>query len=31
MEVVHVRCAGLDVHQQQVPACMRIVEAGKIR
>jgi len=31
MEVVHARCAGLDVHQQQVAACARIVEGGKVR
>jgi len=29
MEVLHPRCAGLDVHQQTVVACARIVsEAG---
>jgi len=31
MEVVHARCAGLDVHQHQLTACVRIVEGGKIR
>lgn len=31
MEVVHERCAGLDVHQQTVVACARVVSAGKIQ
>jgi len=31
MEVVHARCARLDVHQQQLAACVRIVEGGKVR
>ena len=31
MEVVHARCAGLDVHQQQVTACLRAIEQGKVR
>lgn len=30
MEVVHRRCAGLDVHKQSVVACVRVVEGGKI-
>ncbi len=31
MEVVHPRCAGLDVHQKSVVACVRIAEGGKVR
>jgi len=31
MEVVHARCAGLDVHQQQVTACLRLVHEARIR
>lgn len=31
MEVVHPRCAGLDVHQKTVVACVRIAEGGKAR
>ena len=30
MEVLHPRCAGLDVHKDTVVACARIIEAGKI-
>ena len=30
MEVVHERCAGLDVHQQTVVACARVVVGRKI-
>jgi len=30
MEVVHPRCAGLDVHKESVVACVRLVIAGKI-
>jgi transposase len=30
MEVVHRRCAGLDVHKQTVVACVRLVDEGKI-
>lgn len=30
MEVVHERCAGLDVHQQSVVASVRIAAAGKV-
>jgi transposase len=30
MEVLHPRCAGLDVHKDTVVACARIMEAGKI-
>lgn len=31
MEVVHQRCAGLDVHKDTVVACARVVEGGKTR
>ncbi len=31
MEVLYPRCAGLDVHKEQVTACRRLVEDGKIR
>jgi transposase len=31
MEVVHARCAGLDVHQKSVVACVRIAEGGQVR
>lgn len=30
MEVIHPRCAGLDVHQQTVVACARVVADGRI-
>lgn len=30
MEVLHPRCAGLDVHKDTVVACARIMETGKI-
>src|SRR3546814_6779775 len=30
MDVVHARCAGLDVHKESVVACMRVVAAGKV-
>jgi transposase len=30
MEVVHERCAGLDVHQHSVVACVRIASGGKV-
>ena len=30
MEVVHERCAGLDVHQHTVVACVRIAAGGKV-
>jgi len=30
MEVVHERCAGLDVHQQTVVACVRVASDGKV-
>ncbi len=31
MQVVHSRCAGLDVHKETVVACLRIQRKGKIR
>jgi transposase len=31
MEVLHARCAGLDVHKDMVAACIRVVEGGKVR
>jgi len=31
MELMHRRCAGLDVHKDTVVACKRIVEAGEVR
>lgn len=30
MEVLHERCAGLDVHKNTVVACVRVMNAGKI-
>src|SRR5690242_18836930 len=30
MEVVHRRCAGLDVHKESVVACVRLVKDGQI-
>lgn len=30
MEVLYARCAGLDVHKDQVTACRRIVDDGKV-
>ncbi len=30
MEVIHPRCAGLDVHQQTVVACVRLVAEGRV-
>jgi hypothetical protein len=30
MNVEHERCAGLDVHQKSVVACVRIVGEGKV-
>jgi transposase len=30
MDVVHARCAGLDVHKESVVACVRVVAAGKV-
>ena len=31
MEVLHRRCAGLDVHKKTVVACIRIAEGGKVK
>lgn len=31
MEVLHQRCAGLDVHKDTVVACVRVAEAGRTR
>lgn len=31
MELLHARCAGLDVHKDVIVACARIVEGGKVR
>lgn len=31
MDVLHSRCAGLDVHKQTVVACVRVVESGQVR
>jgi len=31
MELLHVRCAGLDVHKDTIVACARTVEGGKVR
>jgi len=31
MEILYCRCAGLDVHQQSVVACARLVEGRKVR
>ena len=30
MEVMHPRCAGLDVHKETVVACVRIVSGGEV-
>ena len=30
MEVIHARCAGLDVHKETVVACVRLAEGGKV-
>lgn len=30
MEVLHARCAGLDVHQETVVACVRLAEGGSV-
>lgn len=30
MEVMHARCAGLDVHKDQVTACRRLADAGRV-
>ena len=29
MDVIHARCAGLDVHKQTVVACVRVTRAGR--
>jgi transposase len=31
MQVLHARCAGLDVHKDTVVACVRVVNGGKVR
>ena len=31
MEVLHPRCAGIDVHKKQVTVCVRVAEGGKTR
>ncbi len=31
MEVIHARCAGLDVHQKTVVACVRIATKRQVR
>jgi transposase len=31
MEVLHERCAGLDVHKNTVVACLRVTEGGRVR
>jgi len=31
MEVVHERCAGLDVHKETVVGCVRVSERGEVR
>jgi hypothetical protein len=31
MEVVHVRCAGLDIHKKKIAACVRCNERGQIK
>ena len=31
MEIVHQRCAGLDVHKETVVACVRVVERRRVR
>ena len=30
MEVIHPRCAGLDVHKESVVACVRLANGAKI-
>ena len=30
MEVLHPRCAGLDVHKDSVVACVRLAEGGRV-
>ena len=31
MEVLHQRCAGLDVHKATVVSCLRVQEGGRVR
>jgi transposase len=31
MEVIHERCAGLDVHKETVVGCLRVTERGEVR
>src|SRR5260370_7175130 len=31
MEVIHERCAGLDVHKETVVGCLRVRERGQVR
>jgi hypothetical protein len=31
MEVIHKRCAGLDVHKETVVGCVRVRERGEVR
>ena len=31
MEVIHERCAGLDVHKETVVGCLRVRERGRVR
>ena len=31
MEVIHERCAGLDVHKETVVGCLRVSERGAVR
>ena len=31
MEVIHERCAGLDVHKEMVVGCLRVREHGRVR
>lgn len=31
MEVLHERCAGIDVHKKQVKVCIRVAQGGKVR
>jgi hypothetical protein len=31
MEVIHERCAGLDVHKETVVGCLRVRERGEVR
>ena len=30
MEVLYLRCCGLDVHKETVVACLRVVSGGKV-